>query len=51
MDFQIKNKNIYNFHFSISEVKASSFTCVNKKTGLIKTIGVNKQPRKSKHAY
>ncbi len=33
------------------EVKASSFTCGNnKKTGLSKTIGVKKQPRKSKHA-
>ena len=32
------------------EVKASSFTCVNKKTGLSKTIGVKKEPRKSKHA-
>jgi hypothetical protein len=32
------------------EAKASSFTCGNKKTGLSKTIGVKKQPRKSKHA-
>jgi hypothetical protein len=28
----------------------SSFTCGNKKTGLSRTIGVKKKPRKSKHA-
>ena len=32
------------------QFQASSFTCGNKKTGLSKTIGVKKQPRKSKHA-
>ena len=32
-------------------LQASSFTCGNKKTRLSKTIGVKKQPRKSKHAY
>jgi hypothetical protein len=32
------------------QIQASSFTCGNKKTGLSKTIGVKKKPRKSKHA-
>jgi hypothetical protein len=32
------------------QFQASSFTCGNKNAGLSKTIGVKKQPRKSKHA-
>ena len=46
--------NIYIVVISMSIVQPvltpSSFTCGNKKTGLSKTIGVKKQPRKSKHA-